>query len=68
MTLSGMREVREEEPVCHGSIFEDDTFSRWRGKCLSAKAAWDYAASSEVLEATSMSRGVFSSGGFSTTP
>lgn len=50
MTLSGMREVSEEEPVCHVSYFEADAFARWRGQRLPTEAEWECAASPEALD------------------
>ena len=50
MTLSGMREIREEEPVCHVSYFEADAFARWRGNRLPTETEWECTASEEALD------------------
>jgi ergothioneine biosynthesis protein EgtB len=44
MTLSGMRQVGEREPVCHVSYYEADAYARWRGKRLPAEAEWEIVA------------------------
>src|SRR5690349_17961264 len=44
-TLSGLRELLAEEPVCHVSYFEADAFARWRGVRLPLESEWEHAAS-----------------------
>ncbi len=42
-TLSGVKQLRAAEPVCHVSYFEADAYSRWAGARLPTEFEWEVA-------------------------
>jgi ergothioneine biosynthesis protein EgtB len=44
VTLNGVRDVDEAEPLCHVSYFESDAYARWASARLPTEAEWEIAA------------------------
>jgi ergothioneine biosynthesis protein EgtB len=59
MTLSGMRPIRLEEPVCHLSNFEADAYARWAGARLPSESEWEVASTDLPLEGNFAESGYF---------
>jgi ergothioneine biosynthesis protein EgtB len=58
-TLSGMREVDPNEPVCHVSYYEADAYSRWAGARLPSESEWEIASSSVPVEGNFVDNGIY---------
>ena len=50
MTLSGLKRLAENEPVCHISYFEADAYARWRDSRLPTETEWEIAAADREVE------------------
>lgn len=58
-TLSGLRPLRSEEPVCHVSLFEADAFARWADCRLPTEAEWEVVAEGTATEGNLLEGGRF---------
>jgi ergothioneine biosynthesis protein EgtB len=59
MTLTGMRDVNDREPLCHVSYYEAEAFARWAGARLPTEAEWEVAAAAADLEGNFLESGRF---------
>ena len=58
-TLSGMREINLNEPVCHLSFFEADAYARWAGARLPTEAEWEVASATVTMDGNFVENGVY---------
>jgi ergothioneine biosynthesis protein EgtB len=59
MTLAGMQQLNEAEPVCHVSYYEADAFARWSGTRLATEAEWEVAVAGLPAAGNFMDSGLF---------
>jgi len=58
-TLTGMRPVDPEEPVCHVSFFEAEAYASWAGARLPTEFEWEHAAAQQKIEGNFVEDGLY---------
>lgn len=67
-TLSGMRPVDPNEPICHVNWYEADAYARWAGARLPREEEWEVLAEGLPVEGNLVESGRFHPAGTSSPP